>query len=413
MVTRRAFLESTMAGMGLLAHGGIQRAFAQQDVNDQIRIGIIGLGGQGTSLFRGLIHLADSQNIRVVSLCDVWNRQIGNALAAGNSEGYDTSLLDVTDDYRRILDREDIDSVVIATPDFSHYQVAVDALSAGKDIYLEKPMTFTLEQAQSLRDAVNVSDRIVQVGTQYASDPGYRAAAEIIQSGVLGTISRVQIARNHYQQRWFYDYSDVRAEDINWALFLTGLPDLPFDAQRFRQWKLFRDTCHGIAGVFMPHYLQALHTVINVPHPRSAVTHGGIFVWDDGRENPDTFHTLLEYDPGFLVSFEMAFGNSAEARYAIYGTQGTLDILNWQLTPAGGARNSTVTPTRISEGIAQIEGAAPEGAPLHEMHLSNWLDCLRSRAAPLVTVDAGYNHMVAVTLAKDAYWTGVKQVYEE
>lgn len=411
MVTRRAFLQSTMAGVGLLAHEGVQRALAQQSVNDQIRIGIIGLGGQGTSLFRGLIHLAEAQNLRIVSICDVWNRQIGNALSSGNSEGYDTSRIDVTDDYHSILDRDDIDAVVIATPDFSHYQITLDALSAGKDIYLEKPMTFTLEQAQILRDTVNASDRIVQIGSHYASDPGYAAAAEVIRSGILGTISRVQIARNYYQQRWLYDYSDVRAEDINWSLFLTGLPAQPFDARRFRQWKLFRSTCHGIAAVFIPHFIHALHTVMSVPHPRSAVSHGGIFVWDDGRENPDTFHTLLEYDPGFLVSFEMGFGNSAEARFAIYGTQGTLDLFNWQVTPAGGARDSAVTPSHISEGLAEIEGAAPAGINLHEMHLSNWLNCLRSRETPLVTVDAGYNHMVAVTLAKDAYWTGVKQIY--
>ena len=412
MVTRRVFLQSTAAGVGLLAESSLRRGLPRLQANEEIRIGYIGLGAHGKGLLRMLFRVANAHNVRIVSVCDVWSRQFADLAPIASVENYDTSSLELTDDYRRVLERDDIDAVVIATPDFSHFQIAMDALSAGKDIYLEKPMTFTLEQAQILRDAVNASDRIVQIGTQFASDPGYAAASAIVASGVLGTISRVHIARNYYQQRWLVDYSDVQANEVNWSLFLTGLPEQAFDARLLRQWKLFRKCCHGIAGVFIPHFFQAVHSIMNVAHPRSAVTHGGIYVWDDGRENPDTLHTLLEYDPGFMVSFEMAFGNSSGADFLICGTEGTLDIHNWQLTPAGGSPASTVVESLIPEGISQIEGSMVPRINLHELHLGNWIDCMRSRATPAVPVDLGYNQMVAVTLANDAYWSGVRQIHE-
>jgi predicted dehydrogenase len=412
MVTRRSFLKSGLAGAGLMAESRLLRRFPTRAAGDEISVGIMGLGAQGRTLLRNLIALHETRNIRLVSLCDVWSKPLDRAVRQGSNDGYDMSTVDLTDDYRRVLERDDIDAVVIATPDFSHFQIASEAISAGKDIYLEKPMTFTLEEARRLREIVSSSDRVVQVGSHHASDPGYRAAAKIIQSGILGTVSRVGIARNVYQQRWFLDYSDVQPQDVNWELFLTGLPpDQPFDPRLLVQWKLFRQTCHGIAGVFVPHFMTALHTIMGVPHPTSAVADGGVFVWKDGRENPDTFQAVFQYEAGFIVNFGMGFGNSSDSLFKIYGTQGTLDVFNWRVTPEGGAEDTTVTEMTIPEGLSKIEGSAPEGVYLHRDHLANWLDAVESRGIPILPVDVGYGHMVAVQLATDAYWSGVKQTY--
>lgn len=412
MISRRKFLQvSSAAGLGSFMPYNFPSHLSAQGSNETIRLAVIGVGGIGQAMIRNIMNLPDTMNISLVAACDVWQRALQNVNRIARENGYDTSDVELTDDYRRILDRDDVDAVLVATPDFSHFQIASDTISAGKDMYLEKPMTYTMQEAADLRDMVNASDRVVQIGTMHASEPGYHAAADIIASGILGKISRVEIARNFNQQRWLLPFNDVRESEVNWELFLTGLSDRPFNARLLRQWKLFRDTCNGVAGIFLPHFISVLHIMMDVAHPVSAVSHGGVFVWDDGRENPDTFYTLLEYPEGFIVNFTMGLGNSAGEHFAIYGTEGTLDVLGWSVTPNGGNEQSSVTRQRILGYGTQVEGANPNSINLHAEHLVNWLDCVRTRSTPRSPVETGYNHMVASTLATDAYWSGQKTVF--
>lgn len=405
MMSRRTFLKHSAVGVG----AALQTSLPPQGANDRIRLGVIGLGGLGQHMLRSIFQFAEEQNVEVVAVCDVWNSTFNGVTINARQTGYDTSTIQQTDDYRRVLDRQDVDAVLIATPDFSHFQIASDALEAGKDIYLEKPMTYTLEEAEQLVERVQATDRIVQVGTQHGSEPGYRTAAEIVASGMLGKVSRIDISRSYNEQRWLIDYANVSPDDVNWPLFLTGLSDRPFDARLLRQWKLFRETCNGIAGIFLPHFIHVVHIVMGAAHPASVVAHGGVFVWDDGRENPDTFHALLEYDEGFMVNFSMGLGNSAGAVFSVYGTEGTLDLLNWRLTPAGGTGRSGLEEQAIESNLTTVEGPNPNSINLHAVHVVNWLDAVRSRQTPLAPVETGYQHMVASALAAEAYWSGEKQ----
>lgn len=393
-LTRRQFVSQSTAGVASLL---LLRESAK-GANERIGIAIIGAGGRGRDLMSEIYRASKDLNVSVVAICDVWriNRE---AAVARAKEWFGVEPRSTTD-YREVLSWDDVDAVVIATPDFSHARILVDAVRAGKDAYCEKPLANTIEEAREALQAVRETKRIVQIGTQRRSDGYHKAAAEVVRSGVLGKLSRIVMSFNFNEPRWRRNYKNVREEDVDWKRFLMHLPYRPFDPMRFMCWQLFREFTTGIPGLWMSHFIDVVHWFTGEEFPKSAVAHGGIYVWNDGREHADTFHALLDYPSGFLVSWSMSLCNSAGNTFTIHGTNGTLDCMRWRLSGDGGAG-----PQRIREEV-QLKPKESES------HVRNWIECMRNRTTPNAPIEAGYSHAVACILASQAYWTGRKWCYD-
>jgi predicted dehydrogenase len=392
--TRRDFLASSG---GVLAGAALTAAEVSPPpgAGKRLRIGMIGVGGRGSSHLAELVSLRDAAGVEITAVCDVWRPAREKAAAkVEKAWGRAPRLFSKVND---LLALPEVDAVVIATPDFSHAPILARAVRAGKDAYCEKPMATNLPDANEALKAVEETGRIIEVGTQRRSDGHHIAAVEVVRSGVLGTVSRVNFEVNFHEPRWKRsrkEMTDVSGADVDWEEFNLGRKGVPFEASRFREWQLDREFTSGIPGLWMSHFIDLVPWFLDDPFPRRVAALGGVYVWKDGRYTSDTFHALLEYPKGFLVSFAMALGNSAGGRCAIHGTNGTLDLESWTISGEGGAGPGKIKETRKIE---------PKGGG---SHLKDFLDCLRTRGKPHADIRAGYSHAVATVMAAEALRTG-------
>ncbi|KPL09745.1 hypothetical protein AMJ85_06140 [candidate division BRC1 bacterium SM23_51] len=402
-MSRRKFLARSSGGATILGLGalGAQRA---QGANERLSIGIIGAGGRGSALMTEIRGQAKKHNAEITAVCDVWKVNLGQA--ATKVKGWFGREPRQFTRFDELLALADIDAVVVATPDFAHTPVMIAALRAGKDVYVEKPMSLEVAAANEALDLARAKNRVVQVGTQYRSDGGYRAAAKVLATGVLGHISRVSASANFNHARWQRGFDDCKESDVDWEGYLFNRPKRPFDARLLRRWHFYRDFTNGLSGLWMSHYVDAVHLLTGAKYPASAVAHGNTYVWKDGREHCDTFRALLDYPEGFLMDWGMGLANSAGTRFAVYGTRGTLDVgtdyvnpNNLTISPAGGAGKPEIETTKIK----------PEPS---QSHMGNWLECIRTRQRPNADIQYGHQHAIATIMAAAALHTGRRQTYD-
>jgi len=313
--------------------------------------------------------------------------------------------------------------VLISTPEHSHSPLLKMVAEAGKDAYVEKPMGNVLQEVQAARDAVKQRNLIVQVGTQHRSEPYQLNAKKFVDTGALGDVSKVEIVWNYHGPRWRGrpEVKQIREEDTDWKAWLMTKPFRPFDPQLYFEFRLYKDFSSGIADQWLSHGIDLVHFFLDVPAPRSVVANGGIFAWHDGRENPDTFQTLLDYGKGFLVSFSTSFGNDSPSFTRYMGKQATLAAIGGEGSP----RYEWTEEKGVHEDDPGIyekrkheylllpgDKALPaEGIGDEDLsHMRNWFECLRSRQQPHATVDHGFGHSVACIMAARSYWEG-KRLY--
>jgi predicted dehydrogenase len=393
--SRRAFLKTTAAGAAVLTATPLILRSAP-GANSRIAVGCIGTGGRGSDLMSQIVGLAEKQNVHITAVCDVWRKNL-QAAAKRVKDKFGNEPRQFTR-FQELLALNDVDAVTIATPDFSHGTILTAALKAGKDVYVEKPMTIDLASANEALDLARANNRVVQAGTQRRSEGQFIGAAKLFATGVLGQVSRVSAAMYFHEARWARNLSDCQETDVDWEAFLLHLPKRPFDAKLLRQWQLYRDTSNGLPGLWMTHYADAVHLVTGAKYPASAVAQGGVYIWKDGRDTTDTFHALLDYPEGFLFDWGMGLGNSSGVHFTVHGTQGTMDLEKWTLSPEGG-RNSTIQ-------------AGPVSKEPNQSHMGNWLVCLRSRQRPNADIQFGHQHAVATIMTALALQTGQRQKYD-
>jgi predicted dehydrogenase len=394
-MNRRDFLKCSSAGAAALS-AGAWAIGAQGSPNERLGIGLIGAGGRGSDLMAQLLALAQNQKLQITAICDVWQKNL--QAAAAKVKALTSKEPRQLTRFGDLLALKEVDAVVIATPDFSHAPILIAALDAGKDAYVEKPMCLDIPSANRALDLARAKDRVVQVGTQYRSDGRYLGAAKLLAGGVLGKLSRVSAAMNFNEPRWARTYADCVAADVDWEAYLLHLPGRPFNPKLLRRWHLYRQCTNGLSGLWMSHYADAVHLLTGAKYPTSAVAHGGIYVWQDGREHTDTFHALLDYPEGFLFIWGMGLGNSAGTHFTVHGTKGTMDLQAWTLSPAGG-----VDTTVRAGPIEPVAGPS---------HMENWATCLRTRQRPNADIQFGHQHAVATVLAATALRTGQRQRYD-
>ena len=420
-VNRRDFLEksaaavagSTMLPRTALSYVNILGA------NDRISLGHIGIGNRGTELDLIASKLKASHNVEMTAVCDLWtaNRE----RAAATNSGYYGRTPRAVQHVEELLSLKDVNGVLISTPEHSHSPILKMTTDAGKDAYVEKPMGNVLSEAKAARDGVLQAKTIVQVGTQHRSEPYPQAAQKIARSGALGDVSKVEVEWNYHGPRWRGrpEVKQIREQDTDWSKWLLTKPGRPFDPQLYFEFRLYREFSSGIPDQWMSHGIDLVHWFMDDNYPTSVVAHGGVYAWHDGRENADTFHALLEYPKGFLVSYSTSFGNDAPSFTRYMGKKATLINVGgegsprYQLVEEKGTHedDADIDKKRESKNIL-LPGETkmpPMGIDdLSLEHMANWFECMRSRQQPHCTVHEGFAHSVACMMAAESYWTGRK-----
>ena len=383
--SRRAFLGATAAASALALPASAQPVGA----NERLNIGLIGTGGRCRHLMQALARVP---NTRMTALCDVYEPNLEQAqkLAAPNAATFG--------DYRQLLARKDVHAVLIASPDHWHVPMTVDALAAGKDVYVEKPLTHKLSEGRTVLDAVNRHKRVVQVGTQQRSMTHIRRAYELVRDGRLGTVHKVRMTWNRNSDRVRRGPQNVDVKKLDWKRFLGNAPEQAFDDYRFRNWRWFWDFGNGILTDLMVHWIDVAHWFLNLDHPLRAVTVGGNYISDGVWQTPDTIQTLLTYPGNIQMHFEGTFCNARQgAMIEFMGTQATLyvDRGRFELLPE---------PRAKVEAQEMILGTGPRGRDFYDrpdgeqLHLQDWVDAIRNGRQPAAPASAGVSAAAAAHL---------------
>ena len=408
-MNRRRFLGASSAAGLTLATAEQTDAGQSGSASDVIQVGVIGPGGRGTEVMKECIEFGSRYGARVTAVCDIWKLRL-EAAAKLVSESYGARPRS----YRRfeeLLADQEIDAVIIATPDHQHAKMLKAAVESGKDVYCEKPMGNVLSETNAALAAVEASDRIVQIGTQRRSYPRYRSAIDIMKEGRIGDIVKADVIWNIYSPyRWARkqeDLDSLKESDVDWEAFLMGKPYRPFDPKIYRSFRLFRDFSSAIIDQWMTHGVDVIHMLTAEPYPTSVVAHGGLYHFHDYRENPDNVQVVLEYGHGakkFLASYSTCLNNAAGSATRVLGTLGTLEVENvWRVSGEGSEHPNAFGG---EEEIPEKPGT------LH--HMANWLDAVRRRDpdALYAPVEAGYGHSVACIMATDALWSGRRKSFD-
>lgn len=431
--SRRQFIQHTAAGVvgATLAARGTN--VGAQGANDRIRIGIVGFSERlKDALLPALLQLAPTMNVAVTAVADIWSlRREEGAQWITEKTGKRPLIARNTDE---LYDKRAVDAVVIATADFQHALHGIEAMKAGCDLYVEKPLANRMSDARTFLDTARETKKIVQVGTQRRSSAAMQNVREYLKTGEFGPLVAADIARNVNQPgRWRRPEAvkSLRQEDTDWKRYLMGRTKDAWDPHKYLEFRLFWPYSSGIPDQWLVHDIDALQFATGLSHPRSVVAQGGVYAWPDGRQNADTMSAVLEYvypgtNAAFQVIFSSRMGNSADSREMYYSKGGSLDTRTGEVTANGGLQERyakeaglpslTVKPRKLLEaapkGPAEV-AAANTGADASVVaHFRNWIDCMRSRSAPVADAQAAYDHSVAVCMTIEAMHTGRRITFD-
>ncbi len=401
--TRREFVKQAALGTVALAAFSPARVLG---ANDRVRVGMIGVGGRGQELLKQVQQVPNAQ---LVAIADIYSlhREQAKQMAPG---------IDVLDDHRRLLERKDIDAVIVASPLHIHKLHFVDVLAAGKDLYSEKTMTWSIAEAEECLAAAKKSDRVVQIGLQHESSGSLADARDWLKQGIVGNVTQVEswMSRNtpHGQGQWVRPIpADCNAQNVNWKAFLNGRPDHGFDANKFINWRLFWEFSGGNVTENMVHQIAWIMTALDLPVPESAYMSGGVFSEKDGRQVPDTIAVTLNF-PGKVVTWQSTFSNNHFGLgERILGSDGSIEHL-WGTNDMVTGR-SVQSVRYYPEKVNRPNGAALAGESQNQDHMANWIDCVRTRKTPNAPVEIGYRSAVAAHMANISYRQKQRVTLEE
>lgn len=393
---RRSFLASSaVAATGLLAE--TSRGFA---ANDTLRVGLIGVGGRCRHLVKSFPNLP---NVKITAVCDVWDQNLEEAKKLADPKAF------ATKQHEELLARKDVDAVLIASPDHWHVRHAVDACKAGKDVYVEKPLTHDLAEGKAIIDSQNENKRVVQVGTQQRSMTHLLKAYELLKAGTIGKVHKVHCTwnRNAARAGRFKDGIDPKA--VDWKRFLGTARPQEFDPYRFRQWRWFWDFGGGIFTDLMVHWIDVVHWFLDLDHPATAASVGDFFSAKGVWETPDTVQTLMRYpDKEVQVYFEGTFSSNRNGSMCEFmGTEATLyvDRGRYEVIPDRGKKKPEPSSLVLGTGEKGLDFYdKPDGELLH---LLNWVECVRDRSKKVACpAEAGVGSASAAHLANQSLRSG-------
>jgi predicted dehydrogenase len=378
--------------------------------NNAVRVGLIGCGGRGSYITGLALAVRD---VRLAAACDVYdvNARRGSQLAA--------EPVPVFEDFRRVLDRKDVDAVIVATPEHWHAIPTILACQAGKDVYVEKPMSHTVREGRAMVRAARRYERVVQVGTQHRSAPHFAELAARVRSGEFGKILSVRCFhyRNRFPDGIGHTPDEAPPKGMNWDFFCGPAPLTPFSMNRLKYWLQYYQFSGGSVTDMAIHYFDTVHEILGVETPVSVTASGSRFFVKDDGEVPDVLQIVYEY-PGFLMTWDEnrlnSYGVGAAtpgAKYhqakgdndhptgmVFYGSNATVitDRTNYEIFPDVKFPGKVREPRR-----ATAEDAAP-------LHVANFFDCVRSRKRPNADVETGHRATIVGHVGNIAYRTGQK-----
>ena len=434
---RRDFVKMGSAAIAVAATQSAKSYARIPGANDRVRVGVVGCGDRmKQSLIPSFQVSAKEMNFELVAVSDIWNMR--REQGAAYIEKLSGNKIDPVVNNEALYARKDVDAVLVATADFQHAQHGVQAVNAGRDAYVEKPTAHTMEDARAFLAAVEKTGKIVQVGTQRRSTPSYQKAYEYIQSGKFGDIVMVEMTWNVNQPgRW--RRPDVvpllKEQDTDWKRYLLNLPHEPFDARKYLEFRLFWPYSSGIPDQWLVHQIDTVHWFSGLPHPRSVVANGGIYLWKDGRKNWDTMTAVFDYGPlddptkGFQVQYSSRFTNSAGGvKELYYSNGGMIDMDKQTVTPTGGLSAKSAAEMKMQANLLpsfslvdKVEKVSTDADtsggghtdPETNANVRNWMECVRSRKTPNASIHAGYSHSIALCMCVAAIQTGQKVTFDD
>ena len=432
--SRRDFLKLSGAGVAGAALSVSASSYARiLGANDRVGVGIVGFSDRTrSSLIPSFASVAGGLNFELVALSDIWNRR--REEGAAYIAKLTNKQVTLARNNEELYENKNVQAVIVGTADFQHAYHGVEAIRAGRDAYVEKPLAHTMEDARAIRDAVKGSDRVFAVGTQRRSSPTYQKAYEFIKSSQFGEIVSVEMTWNVNQPgRWRRPklVPQLHEADTDWKRYLINHPYEPFDARKYLEFRLFWPLSSGIPDQWMVHQIDTVHWFTGLPHPRSVVANGGIYKWHDGRKNWDTMTAVFDYGPlddptkGFQVVYSSRMTNSAGGVKELYFSNGgTMDLDKNQITSEGGLTEklagemgikSNLLPTvSLVQAAPATTTAADTGADdMTVANVRNWLECVRSRKTTNANIDAGYSHSVALCMTIAAIQTGQRITFDD
>ncbi|MFN7928698.1 MAG: Gfo/Idh/MocA family oxidoreductase [Blastocatellia bacterium] len=350
-LNRREFIKRSAAGTAT-ASLAINTATSfitnaqSSNANSRVNVGFIGVGARAHQLLEDIKLVP---GVEVVAICDAYKGRLERAMerTGGRAKIYPN--------HAELLAAKDVDAVFVVTPDHLHRRHVVDAVNAGKDVYCEKPLTYTIEDGLEIIAATNKTGRIVQVGSQGVSSAAQKKAREIIASGKLGQITMVRATnhRNTAGGAWIYPIPpDASPETVNWEMFRGQTSQKSYSPERFFRWRCYEEYSGGIATDLYVHLITTIHYIMNAQAPEIVMAMGQLYRWKDSRDVPDTLNGILQYPEGFVVNLSATFNNEAvnERGFQIMGTEGTLEI---------GGKGVTFTPSRSNDDNGWIVDSWP------------------------------------------------------
>lgn len=385
--------------------------------NERVQLGLIGCGSRGVGVMNNFLKVG---NVDVTTLCDVYGAQFARAKQNASSAKTFT-------DHRQLLESKDLDAVLIAVPDHWHIATTIDALNAGKDVYVEKPLTLKIEEGPAIVKAARLNKRVCQVGMQQRSGRHYlQAKQEYFDTGKLGKVTLVRTwwHGNTFHLRRAPEHLQTQPADLDWARFLGPLTWRDYDPQQFYNWRAYLDFGGGQITDLFTHWIDVVHMFMGNDIPIAASASGGVYNYKDGRTAPDTINVLLDYPSQFTATFEATLAPGVSgAGIEFCGTEGRLWITRGRYeyynvppppppastTPTTAA--STATPAAAAAPATQRPAPGPPpptavvqaSGNMDQDHIRNFLECVVSRKQPNGDVLIGHRSAQASHLGNIAY----------
>lgn len=413
----RAAENSTIARIESLKRSG------KFSANDNIQIGLIGAGGMGLADANTAITVP---GIKLVAACDLYDGRLADAKKFYGSDIFTTR------DYREILQRKDIDAVIVATPDHWHKDISVAAMNSGKAVYCEKPMVHDVTEGSAVVEAQAKNKAVFEVGSQGVSSLGNEKAKELLAAGAIGQLNYAEgfWARNSPNGAWQYAIpADSSEKTVDWKMFLNKYPDRPFDSKRFFRWRCYKDYGTGVSGDLFVHLFSSLHFITNSKGPQKIMAMGGLRYWKDGREVPDVLMGMFDYaetpeHPAFNLSLRVNFvDGTADSTYLrLVGNEGSMNV-EWDKVTltrnkAYAATDDPLMATKLNKDNPlayerkkmvppdTIVYKAEDGYKgAHYDHFTNFFTAIREKKS--LTEDSlfGYRAAAPALLCNDSYFT--------
>lgn len=425
MQNRRDFIKASLLAAGGISLMGFPQA---KGANDKIRVGIVGFSDRmRSSLIPAFQISAEKMNMEIVAVSDIWSVRREEAKQFFKDQ-YQKDI-DVYRNNEEMYEKAKVDAVIIATADFQHAYHLVEAVEAGCDVYVEKPLAISMDAARRALRVAKQKKAVVQVGSQRRSAPNYQAAYDYINSGKFGDITMVEMYWNVNQPgRWRRPALVAKCfeKDVDWKRFLIDYPEDNWDPRKYLEYRLFWPYSSGIPAQWMSHQIDTVHWFTGLDYPKSVVANGGIYSWKDGRSNYDTLTAVFDYgkdDKGFQVLYTSRMNNSAGGIKELYFSNGgTLNLDTNKVSSAGGlekwaADEMDMEPNLLEEFTLPSVHVSTEADmgndPMTAYHMLNWMKCVRERNVNTnAPVEAGYKHSIATIMCDAAIRTGQKAIFD-